>query len=139
MKWFNKEEESVIEWAAVATLLGVVFWLFSRPCYSLGLWELSSTIVVGAGSGALAAAVAQTIQRNVRERAMKDYFGRYAGTWNRVLMYQYRFVGLDGKVKDQQRLTETEGITSQITYTGGPRLELMVHHCCPVKPWSNIG
>ena len=127
-KWFNSEEGTVLLWALVASQVGVLCWLLAHAPHEPELLELASTILIGAGSGALAATVAQAIERKVRERAKTAYFGNYAGKWKRVLMYQYRFMRKDGTLHDQERITNAEGLTSEVVYEGGTRISLKVRY-----------
>jgi hypothetical protein len=128
VKWFDTEEQTVLGWAVVGTSFGVLFWLLARTPCNYELSDLTATILLGAGSGALAATVAQSIQRRIREQAQAKYFGSYAGEWKRVLMYQYRYLDRRNQMKEQLRITEAEAKTSEVNYQGGQRLHLIVRY-----------
>ena len=128
---FIEEEWKVLRWTASVLSAGILFKTV-HLCHPFGLIDVSGTIFIALGAGSTASVTAQRIQRIVRERRLREHFGRYEGEWSRTQLIQYPYLGNGPmgqvKVNKRVRITDADGQTIRISHTSGRTLMLDVQY-----------
>ncbi len=133
IKGLNDEESPVLLLTLTLLSIGAIFKVLFLFHHASGWLDVVGAVFLGLGAGSTASVTTQRIQRSIRERKLREHFGKYAGLWNRECLFQYPYLSVQpktgsvtmvGKLRDK----DADGEAITITYAGGRTLNLMVKY-----------